>query len=500
MTNNKIVVIGKVLESTQRSIDIRYQAASGQRDIRLPRSLITRTERMANNRTAVLVETDESEDGIMIDMHLGTGDHTPLHQTYEHIMVVAAMEYGEPLPEIDDETPQWEDETTIPTITVDGEDTKSVPFEEAFFSGGRGKNTVDWDFTPVKKPVYIAFESKDDGDMEGLITRINADTGEPASYVVLNPDLANDKRPAGALLGTCSNQYYPMPYREGYGAMLDLAAQNGWDANVMAYNDGKKASLYCDVTSSVSWDAALDYNEGYGKSLRDKGLFNSGDYRIGFVIHNSLDGSSSYKVQAVAMRVQCMNGMVMGDSADLLKLKHTTGTLKGYDFEGLAEKIQEVIFEAQKELIKVDALKGVEVNRNTFEKLMTICEKKGLITKPQVTRDDAGNVTALTRGHMWRLMGQGWTKPSESWVAVGQEDQGSLFHIYNILTGAVTHKPEWTDGKQLLKGRALGFDAMNSRLKDTHKVLIELAAKAATHAGGLDEVLENTPLFSEIIY
>tara|TARA_R100000406_G_scaffold47067_1_gene31773 strand:- start:2493 stop:3992 length:1500 start_codon:yes stop_codon:yes gene_type:complete len=499
MSNEKIVVIGKIMDSTPETIDIRYQAASGQRDIRLPRSLITRTEKMTNGRMAVLVETDDSENGELIRNHLGVGEHSPLHQTMEHIMVVDAMEHGEPLPETDDDTPQWEDETTIPTVSVDGGAPQAVPFEDALYSGGRKAGTVDWDFTPVKKPAFVMYDSQDDGAMQGTVARVNEAGGEPAAYHVFNPNLSDDRRPAGAYLGTFSKQYYPMPYREGFGKALELAAENGWSANVMAYNEGKKASLYCDVTSSVTWDDALDANDGFGRRMAERGLFKSGDYRIGFVIHNSLDGSSSFKVQAVAMRLVCSNGMVMGNAADLIRLKHTTGTLKGYDFDGLYEKIQEVIFEAQKELISVDALKSIDVNMNTFEKLMTICQKKGLITKPQVTRDDAGDVTGITRGYMWRLLGQGWTKPLEPWVAVKQEEQGSLFHVYNILTGAITHKPEWTDGKQRLTGRTLGFDTMTDRLKITHSVIMDLAEQA-DRKGSLDEALEDVPLFSEIVF
>ena len=95
----------------------------------------------------------------------------------------------------------------------------------------------------------------------------------------------------------------------------------------------------------------------------------------------------------------------------------------------------DVIETAAQEIVVTESMRDVEINRDTFEKLMTICEKKGLITKPVIKRDDTGNVSAVTRGHMWRLMGQGWTNPSEPWVAVDEQDTGSLYHVYNIMTG-----------------------------------------------------------------
>jgi hypothetical protein len=240
--------------------------------------------------------------------------------------------------------------------------------------------------------------------------------------------------------------------------------------------------LFCDVSSNVNWDDIRGNRHGF---------VNTGDYRIGFVVRNSLDGSSSFKIQAVAMRMTCSNGQVMGKEATLVSLKHTENTLKGYDFGKLAAKIDDVIRYAQEQIVAVENLRDVDVTRETFDKLMTICESKGLITKPTVTRNEQGNVTGLTRGYMWRVLGAGWTKPAEPWVAVEPEDAGTLYHVYNILTGAVTHKPEWTDGKQVLKGKVLQMDAVSDRLSKIHTVITDVAS------GKID--LENVTPFSELI-
>ena len=214
---------------------------------------------------------------------------------------------------------------------------------------------------------------------------------------------------------------------------------------------------------------------------------------------NSLDGSSAFKVQAVGERLVCTNGQVMGDRATLVNLKHTNGVLGQYDFEGLADKINEVMEMAAKEIIVAETMKDVEVNRNTFEKLMTICERAGLITKPTLKRNDAGEVTSITRGHMWRLMGQGWTQPSEPWVAVNNEDRGSLYHVYNVLTGAITHKPTWTDGKAVLTGSTLNFNTFTDRLQKVHKILGDITTKSVDGVS-IEDQLEKVPLFSEVLH
>ena len=487
---DKIVVIGKIKTSNEKTVDIEYEAASGTREVRLPRHLFDRIESIGDGRTAILLNVDDSEDGQMIGAFMGGGPHAPLHDDAENQRIVEAMEHGEDImnnEQTNDETPQWS--TAGPTITVGdqvvAQADDSGPFDAAFLSGGRTKHkAVNWDFTPVKKPALVIMDEEGrDGMVLDTVARVNLADGEPAAYHIFNPDYKDEKRPAGAYLGTFTKQYYPMPYREGFGPMLELAAQNGWDCKPIAYKEGKRADLYCDVTSSIDWDNVTERNHN--------GFKNTGDYRIGFVVRNSLDGSSSFKIQAVAMRMACSNGMVVGKEATLVSLKHTTNTLKGYDFGKLAAKIDAVIEVAKQEIVAVEGLRSHSITRDTFDKLMTICESKGLITKPTVTRNEQGDVTGLTRGYMWRVLGAGWTKPAEDWVAVEPEDAGTLYHVYNILTGAVTHKPEWTDGKQVLKGKVLQMDAVSDRLSKIHTVITDVAS------GKID--LENVTPFSELI-
>ena len=495
-----IVVIGKVTSSSASAVEMEYPSTHGITSVMVPRTCVARLDKISNGRIAVLVRADESELGEKLSntlMH-----NAPLHITEEQIGIVNAMENNEKLPideqdELDDEVPMWAS-ADAPSITVDGVTVNEAtgPFDGMLYAGGREeKASIDWDFDPVRKPAFVMHSDSDDG-RQATIARVNNEKGEPTAYHIFNPLYKSEKRPAGAHLGTFSASYYPMPYRKGFGPVLDLAAKNGWPAQVLAWNEGKAAACFCDVSSSVDWEKA---GRSLGEKWQRRGFRNNGEYRVGITIMNSLDGSSAFKVQAVGERLVCTNGQVMGDRATLVNLKHTNGVLGQYDFEGLADKINEVMEMAAKEIIVAETMKDVGVNRNTFEKIMTICERAGLIAKPTLKRNDAGEVTSITRGHMWRLMGQGWTQPSEPWVAVNNEDRGSLYHVYNVLTGAITHKPTWTDGKAVLTGSTLNFNTFTDRLQKVHKILGDITTKSVNGVS-IEDQLEKVPLFSEVLH
>ena len=489
---NEIVLIGKITGSTPNLIEMEYPSVAGINSIRLPRTMVARFERIEGGRVAVLVRPDDSSKGQELNREL-ISQNAPLHVTSEHMDIVMAFENNESISadaDFDDEVPVWANQDT-PSVEVGGE--AVGPFDNMLFSGGRKeKATMDWDFDPVRKPAFVMV---DDGS-QSTVARVNGANGEPSAYHIFNPNYASDSRPMGAHLGTFSASYYPMPYRDGYGPVLDMAAEKGWPAQVMAWNEGKQSALFLDVSSNVDWEKA---SHRLGTNWQTRGFANNGDYRVGIAIYNSLDGSSAYKVQAIAERLVCTNGMVMGDRANLISLKHTNGVLGNFDFSKLADKIHEVIETAAEEILVAESMRDIQVDRNMFEKLMTICERKGLITKPQIKRDDTGNVVGINRGHMWRLMGQGWTNPSEPWVAVNNQDSGSLLHVYNILTGAITHKPTWTDGKDTLTGSTLNFSTLTDRLQTVHKVLGDMTRKAV-NGTSIDAQLSKVPMFSEILY
>ena len=498
----EVVLIGKVTGSTTNLIELEYPSTVGINYVRLPRTMVARFEKLGNDRVAVLVRPDDSDRGSALWKNL-TVEHAPLHVTPEHIEIVSAFENGEPLPtdivvDNSDEAPMWTTSQAAPTVTVSDDSGQMVvmpegPFDKMLFSGGRvKKESMDWDFDPVRKPIFVMHEE----GVQTTVARANNELGEPIAYAIFNPLHKSEKRPAGAYLGTFSPTYYPMPYRKGFGPVLEMCAEKGWPAQVIAWNEGKAAAMFVDATKSIDWD---DAGASLGEKWQRRGFKNEGDYRVGFIIYNSLDGSSAYKVQAVCERLKCSNGQVVGQRASIINMKHTVNQLGQYDFDGLAVKIEAVLEEAAREIIVTENMKDITVNRDMFEKLMTICERKKLISKPTIKRDDDGNVTSITRGHMWRVMGQGWTHSKENWVNVDNEDRHSLYHVYNILTGALTHKPVWTNGKDTLEGSKLNFKTLTDRLLTVHSVLGDITSR---HMDGksIESQLEKVPMFSEILH
>ena len=248
-----------------------------------------------------------------------------------------------------------------------------------------------------------------------------------------------------------------------------------------AYNEGGKARLDCDVSQAAqSKELARTRLKEGGHRWLSTNLLDStarsldGLYRYGFSINNSLDGTRALSVQAVAMRMYCTNLAVMGSSQTIASIRHKKGAMKDRNWDVFANKINDVIVDAQRQLVEMEFMQNIPVDVQLFERLLTLCETKGLIGWPNRKPDIKNNKVVgekLTGGHMWRLAMDGWTKPQNDWVNVSDEQTGTLYHAYNVLNGAITHKPTWTDGKQTLKGRTVGFDTLNKRLGTVHNVM-----------------------------
>lgn len=521
------VLIGKLLDDGEY-VHIAYPSTTGIRDARIPSDAIGRRENLSAGRVAVLVQ-DTAE--FRVEDNL-SGAAAPYHVTAEHIRIVSAFEYEEALSEedFDDEVPVF-DNVQAPAVILLGEDGESPTsqdhevWNQGLMAGGRRDSRCEWRFDPVRRPAFVFMSDPEDGGtMAPTAAAVNDARGKAASYHIFNPDLASSHRPMGALLGTFGPTYYPMPYEKGFAPILQYAEENGWKATVTAYDDGKRARLDCDVSQAGHTKDATRIRMGSIGRHFDENVTSDiiegmeGLYRYGFTIHNSLDGSSAYRIQATAMRVTCSN-MQMFDvsSSNVLSLKHTT-VLKEFDFDSLGEKINEVILSAQQELLNMEMLKHVPVSKDLLERIMTLSERKGIITKPKITRDDVGDVKAITGGYMWRLLGHGMTHPGEPWVGVSNEEKGSLFHVYNVLTGAITHKPVHTEASGATrKGKALTFGGLDKKLKDTHKMLMSIGGEAISGyansevitADDLDslkdhvrnaDILADVPKFSEVLY
>lgn len=534
---DEIIVIGKIIErKDDGQVHIAYPSTTGIRETTLPADAIARRESLSDSRVALLVQNTNGYSPAIAF----AGAAAPYHVTDEHIRVVNALEQGEELDDIDvDDTSSalntgtwqggWLEDVPAPEVVLLGDEGQAPtsPDEDVWgqglFAGGRRAKTCDWRFKPVRRPAFVFTGDPEDSNVMPTAAPVNNDKGEPSVYHFFNPNYSDSVRPMGAYLGTFGPNYYHEGYEEGFDPVLKKAQENGWKADVTAYNEGRKARLDCDVSQAGhTKQATADRMRGIGSAFSDEvtqpildNLKNL--YHYGFTIHNSLDGSSAYKIQATAMRAKCSNMQILDVAKkNIISLRHTNGVMENYDWDDIANKIDATIVAAQQELVNVELLKNVNCSQDLLERIMTLAEKKGLITKPQVVRNDAGDVTALNRGYMWKLLGHGWTHPSESWVRVKEEDKGTLFHVYNVLTGAITHKPAHNDGNQkVLKGSTLDFNTMDKRLNETHKLLMEIGAKAISGYGdnieseeldGLKsytedkEILQDVPLFSEVLY
>ena len=67
---NDIVLIGKVTGSTPNLVQLEYPSVNGIHSVRLPREMVARFERISNDRVTVLVRTDESDRGQLLDDEL----------------------------------------------------------------------------------------------------------------------------------------------------------------------------------------------------------------------------------------------------------------------------------------------------------------------------------------------------------------------------------------------------------------------------------------------
>jgi len=529
--SEQIVIIGKMIDESNGHLHLAYPSTTGIREIRIPEDAVERRERITHGRVALLV-ADTGE--FSTQLHL-SGRNSPYHVTEEHIRIVCNMENGDDLDEedYDDEVPVMH-QGDAPTVVITGQHgiapvvSDGEVWGQGMFAGGRRASETDWRFKPVKRPAFVFLNDEGQDGMESTMASVADASGTPSAYHIFNPTYASPKRPMGALLGTFGPGYYPLAYEVGFDPILQKATEFGWKASVTAYNEGKRARLDCDVSQAGhTKEATADRMRGIGASFDEsittpivEGL--AGLYRYGFTIHNSLDGSSAYKIQATAMRAECANMQMMdAATANLMSLKHTHNSMANYQWGDLSSKVNDTIIAAQQELVNVEVLKNISCSQDLLERIMTLSEKKGIITKPQLARDDSGNVTSINRGHMWKVLGHGMTHPSESWVAVNETNKNTLFHVYNVLSGAITHKPVYNEaGKKPLAGSTLNFGTMDKRLKATHDLLLDVGDKAIkdytkyteTSSIGVDaladlkdytldaEILQSVPLFSEVLY
>jgi len=531
LSEDRLVIIGMIEESNDKQTKVQYEAVSGTRTVWIPRDALVSQTKTSDGLTAFLVQGVELTHGAYSPQKQFSGGKAAVIIEPHHIEVCEALEHGLASANIkflvkeqkaaatkpdlfgfgstNNDEPDDFDDTVVPTTTggidigtmnVGGND---EIWDGALTAGGReGMAAHDWRFTPVMKPLFTAHMDND--EMAPTFAPLADAKGNAIAFGVFNPSYASEQRPEGALLSTCGKDYFPLAYPVVYDPMLDLAAQNGWKARVTAYNEGAKARMDCDVSQAAQTrEAAREALSEGGHKWLDLGLMNEsaksldGLYRYGFSVNNSLDGTKALSVQAVATRVYCTNLAIMGGSQTIQSVRHKKGAMQDRNWDTFAGKINDVIVDAQRSLVEMEFMQHLPVDVQLFERLLTLSEQKGLMSWPSKKPEIVNNKVVgekVTGGHMWRLALDGWTNPKSDWVNVSDDQSNTLYHAYNVLNGALTHKPEWTDGKTKLTGRAIGFETLSRRLGTVHDMMTGILHQTVgdyQESSGVDKIKKN---------
>jgi len=369
---------------------------------------------------------------------------------------------------IEDEIPEWVDDEPA--------------WDGALLAGGRVSKTAPWDFTPAFLPNHVTIDGKS--------IRVNKKDGSANSWSIFNPLLADEKRPAGALLGSVSDRYFTLGHPTWVGPIVKYAEMSGINTSVTSWNEGAKCRVDLDVTKATQLrqTAAKRLLEKGSKFLDTNSLSEAsqsldGLYKFGFVINNSLDGRGSFGSYGTALRTYCQNLAVAGGVKSALKMRHTKGVMGDVDWDEFGLNLVNATAELNEWLVNVELMSWIPVDLQMMDRLMFAMQENGLMTPPRLVKNkDTGLITQVNRSHMDLAVTQGWKQPTLDYVAVQGEQKNTLYHVMQCATGAITHKPTVQDDKRELKGSTLGFDTMDNRLKKVNELFTNIASNALTNA------------------
>ena len=355
-------------------------------------------------------------------------------------------------------------------------------WDGALLAGGRVKKTAPWDFTPSFLPNHV--------NIDGKSIRVNKKDGSANSWSIFNPLLADEKRPAGALLGSVSDRYFTLGHPTWVGPIVKYGEMSGIKTSVTSWNEGAKCRVDLDVTqASQLRQQAAERMKEKGMSFLDTDSLSEasqnleGLYKFGFVINNSLDGRGSFGSYGTAMRVYCQNLAVAGGIKSALKMRHTKGVMADVDWDEFGLNLVNATAELNEWLVNTELMSWIPIDIQMMDRILFAMEEHGLMTPPRVVKNkDTGLITQVNRSHMDLAVTQGWKQPTLSYVSVQGEQKNTLYHLLQCVTGAITHKPTVHDDKRELKGSVLGFDTMDNRLKKVNQLFTNYATTALKNA------------------
>jgi len=371
---------------------------------------------------------------------------------------------------MNDEMPQWNTHEVASGAVQASEGTGFAFLEK----GGRNKTVCDWDFKPYVLPAVINVDQhpEDSGVDDGLYTVTDAYNGENNLFIIMNPKVRTEKQPVGAILGAVSSRYACVSYPEVYAPLAMHCNEQGWDYKITAHDFGKKARMDINVITNEM------------NTLTEVGDL----YRYGVTIHNSLDGSGSFKISGVAERLACTNGMVATKTKNLMALRHTKNGVGKIDFPKLSNAIAQMITQVETELQAVELMNNFPMDAELFGKLLVAARDRKILSLPVATpmiSKHTENVVdySITRGYGFRAAIMGWNRPEADFVKVEGGAIGTAYHAYNVLTGVLTHKPTWSgantlngSGNSVLTGSTLAINALDTRLQAVHKLMREVVS------------------------
>ena len=326
--------------------------------------------------------------------------------------------------------------------------------------------------------------------------------GNDRVRVLYNPTLANKggHGPLGAVLNRAAGPNFEwadhgdifIPCIE---AVDDLDGVS-WDA--YAFNQGARAGLTIDLSAmaTTARKEAADGLEGYlnlDANLQTAFLEEeNGGHRCGVTIINSHDGKAALSGYLTVMRTYCKNLAMRGANQQMFKVRHMAGALAAFDISEVASGLRAAFIEGQQHLLSMAVLRYLPIEMNTFDKLLTAFDRQGLITPPRVTVDindldkmvdkvtgedishtltpaQKDSIRKLGGGHSWNAVTKGWMNPDLDYVKCEDDSIGTIFHAAQCVTGHLTHKPIYADGKRVLHGNTEGVETfMKKSVKATN--------------------------------
>ena len=473
--------------------ELHYEAMAGAISVLVPREAVETVKYDTSTMLCLVSELTVPSGGVFRPEFVFKDDKMPMEPTSQRrIEVVDMVEQGADVknikaylnqPEETEADPMQDEEysslfmpptleeaqTTLPNqmvdVIADGDqfvelpewfDGGEVAWDGALIAGGRVSKTAPWDFTPSFLPNHVVVDT---GEGPQAV-RVNKKDGRAGSWTVLNPALASEQRPAGALLGSVSDRYFTLGHPVWVKPMLKYAEMSGIKSAVTSWNEGAKCRVDLDVTqaSQLRKSAADKLRERNGKYLDTDSLSEAaqsldGLYKFGFTINNSLDGRGSFGAYGSALRTYCMNLAVAGGIETAIKMRHTRGVMENVDWDEFGLNLVNATAELNEWLVNTELMSWIPMDLQLMDKLLTVMEEQNLMTAPRMVKNkETGLITQINRSHMDLAVTQGWKEPT----------------VY--------------DDKRELKGSTLGIDTLDNRLKKVNQVFTSVADQALVAA------------------